>query len=78
MGRYERGEAVPSIEVAASIAKALDISLDCLSELTDTEIDSETLIRINEIATLTEEDKRQVYMVVDALIRNNKAKQGKK
>jgi transcriptional regulator with XRE-family HTH domain len=38
LGRYERDEALPSIEVASRIAKALSISLDYLSELTDTEL----------------------------------------
>lgn len=68
LGRYERSEAIPSIEVAARIAKALDISLDYLVELTDTELDTVILTRINEISTLTEEEQKQVYMVVDALI----------
>ncbi|TWI98621.1 helix-turn-helix protein [Mucilaginibacter frigoritolerans] len=74
LGRHERGEAIPSIEVAARIAKALDISLDYLSELTDTELDTVILTRINEIASLSEEEQKQVYMVVDALIRDYKAK----
>lgn len=32
IGRYERNEVMPSIEVAAKIAEALDVSLDYLSE----------------------------------------------
>lgn len=28
LGRYERDEAIPSVEIAARIAKALEISLD--------------------------------------------------
>ena len=74
LGRYERGEAIPSIEVAARIAKALDISLDYLSELTDTELDTVILTRINEIASLSEEEQKQMYLVIDALIRDYKAK----
>jgi transcriptional regulator with XRE-family HTH domain len=74
LGRYERDEALPSIEVATRIAKALDTSLDCLSELTDTELDSELLARIYEIAAIPNEEQKQVYMIVDALIRDYKAK----
>ncbi|TWI93798.1 helix-turn-helix protein [Mucilaginibacter frigoritolerans] len=74
LGRYERGEAIPSIEVAARIAKALDISLDYLVELTDTELDTVILTRINEISSLSEEEQKQVYMVIDALLRDYKAK----
>jgi transcriptional regulator with XRE-family HTH domain len=77
LGRYERDETIPSIEIAAKLAKALDISLDYLSELTDIELDSIVLARINEITSLPDEDKKQVYMVVDALIRDHKAKQTK-
>ncbi|WP_435223952.1 helix-turn-helix domain-containing protein [Niabella hirudinis] len=35
MGRYERYEASPSIEVAAKIADTLDVSLDYLAGNTD-------------------------------------------
>jgi transcriptional regulator with XRE-family HTH domain len=74
LGRYERNEALPSIEVAARIAKALDVSLDYLSELGDTELDSLTLNRINEISSMSDEEQRQIFLVVDALIRDTKAK----
>lgn len=77
LGRYERGEALPSIEIAGKIAKALDVSLDYLAGLADAELDSTTVTRINDIASLAIEDKQQVYTVVDALVRDFKAK-GKK
>ncbi|WP_370633101.1 hypothetical protein [Mucilaginibacter sp. UR6-11] len=62
------------MEVAAKLAKALDISLDYLSELTDIELDSNVLARINEITTLSDDDKKQIYRVVDALIKDYAAK----
>ena len=74
LGGYERDEALPSIEIAAKIAKALDILLDYLSELTDTELDSVLLNRINEVASLPDEEQKQIFTVVDALIRDYKAK----
>ncbi len=58
------------------IVKALDMSLDYLSELTDTELDTVILTRINEIASLSDEEQKQVYMVIDALIRDYTAKKG--
>ncbi|WP_345954240.1 helix-turn-helix transcriptional regulator [Mucilaginibacter sp. PAMB04168] len=73
LGRYERGDAVPSVEVAAKIAGALSTSLDYLTGLTDIEFDSNTLNRINEIASLLNEDHEHVFKVVDALIRDAKA-----
>jgi transcriptional regulator with XRE-family HTH domain len=74
LGRYERGEAIPSVEVAARIAKTLDVSLDYLSELTNNELNSTTLTRINEITSMSDEEQKQIYMIVDALIRDYKAK----
>jgi transcriptional regulator with XRE-family HTH domain len=74
LGRYERDKALPSIEIATRIAKAIDISLDYLSELTDTELDGELLARIDEIAAIPNEEQKQVYMIIDALIRDYKAK----
>ncbi|MBB6130389.1 helix-turn-helix domain-containing protein [Mucilaginibacter lappiensis] len=70
----ESGEALPSIEIAAKIAKALNISLDYLSELSDTELDSILLSRINEITSLPDEEQKQIFTVVDALISDYKAK----
>ena len=74
LGKYERDETIPSIKVAANIAKALDVSLDYLVELTDTELDSTILSRINDIASLNNDDKQQVFTVVDALVRDFKSK----
>ena len=73
LGRYERDIAVPSVEVAARIARALDISLDYLSELSDVELDKIVLTRIQDITSLPDEDRTQVFKVVDALIRDYKA-----
>src|ERR1700740_2412026 len=73
LGRYERDIAVPSVEIAARIAKALGISLDYRSELTDVELDKIVLTRIQDIASLPDEDRNQVFKVIDALIRDYKA-----
>jgi transcriptional regulator with XRE-family HTH domain len=77
LGRYEREEGLPSIEVAAKIAQALGVSLDYLAGITDVEMDSTALLRVQEIASLPDEDKKQVFMVVDALLRDHKAKKAK-
>lgn len=73
LGRYERGNTVPSVEIAAKIAKALDVSLDYLSEMTDVELDRVVLNRIKDMASLPEADRIQVFKVIDALIRDYKA-----
>lgn len=74
IGRYERGEAIPSVEIAAKIAIELKVSLDYLIGLSELKIDNDLLMRVKEITTLTNEDKQQLYAVIDALLRDYKAK----
>lgn len=75
IGRYERDEVKPSIEVAMKIADILEVSLDFLVGKTSLEIDKNTLKRIEEVSKLPADAKNQVFMVIDALIRDYKAKQ---
>ena len=75
IGRYERNEVKPSIEVVINIADILGVSIDYLVGKTDLEFDKNTLKRIQEVSKLPEEEKTQVFKVVDALIRDFKAKQ---
>lgn len=75
IGRYERNEVKPSIEVVIKVADALGVSIDFLVGKTDIEIDQSTLQRLSEISKLPEEGKQQIFMVVDALLRDFKAKQ---
>jgi len=65
---------VPSLDAAKKIASALGVTLDYLSGKTDTELDSATLGRIREISVMPEDDKKQVFLVLDALIRDYKAR----
>jgi len=60
--------------MVSKLADALSVSLDYLSGKTDTELDSATLGRIREISVMPEEDRKQVFLVVDALIRDFKAR----
>ena len=75
IGRYERDEVKPSIEVIINISDALNISIDYLVGKTDFKLTKDILTRIKEINNLPPEDKKQVFMVIDALIRDFKAKQ---
>ncbi len=75
IGRYERDEVKPSIETAVKIADALHVSLDYLVGITDAELDSSTLQRVQQIAKLPQEEQKQVYLVVDALLRDFQARQ---
>jgi len=52
VGRYERNDAVPSIDVAKRIVDALDVSLNYLVGNKEQKIDKITLGRIQEINKL--------------------------
>ncbi len=75
IGRYERGEIKPSIDTAAKIAEVLDVSLDYLVGSTDVVLEKSLVRKINEIQKLPEEDKACVLKMIDAFLRDNKAKQ---
>ena len=74
IGKYERDEVKPSIEVAAKIADALDVSLDFLVGKTNVEIDGKALKRLQDIQKLNDSDKATVFEMVDAFLRDRKAK----
>jgi len=74
IGRYEREEVKPSIEVASNIANALGVSLDYLVGTVDLELDKEVLEKIVTIQQLDTEDKQHILTTVDALLRDAKAR----
>ena len=74
IGRYERNEVKPSIEVATNIANALGISLDYLVGITDVNLDSEVLDLIIDVQKLKEEDNKHIMTTINALIRDAKAR----
>ena len=75
VGRYERNEVRPTIEMATKLAQALEVSLDYLVGNTDIELDKAMLNRIQEINMLSDENKEHIYITLDALIRDFKNKQ---
>ena len=74
-GRYERDEVKPTIEMANKIANALKVSLDFLVGNTDLELDTETLKRVEDISKLSDDNKKHIYILLDALIRDFKTKE---
>ena len=74
MGRYERNEVKPTIEMATKIANALKVSLDYLVGSTDLVLDTELLKRIEQVSKLTPKEKEHIYITTDALIRDFNAK----
>ncbi|SNY99683.1 helix-turn-helix domain-containing protein [Flagellimonas pacifica] len=74
-GRYERDEVKPTIDMANKIANALKVSLDFLVGNTDLELDTETLKRVEDISKLSDDNKKHIYILLDALIRDFKTKE---
>jgi len=75
IGKYERGEAVPSIEAAKKIADAFGVSLDYLvGEGINSNFDKKTLQRIEEIELLEEDKKKTLFDVIDTFIREAKGR----
>ena len=73
IGKYERGENTPSIEVASKIADALGVTLDYLVKDGEYEqIDQETLKRLKEIQNMSNENKSHVFALLDAFIKQTK------
>lgn len=75
IGRYERGEITPSVEIANKIAQALEVSLDYLvGNASSMFKDKKILERIETIANMPEKEQVQIFSVIDALIRDFKTR----
>ena len=74
IGRYERDEMKPSIEVAAKMASYLDVSLDFLVGASDEQLDKSTMTRILELQKLPDDDKQHIFYTLDNLIKAAKLK----
>jgi len=74
IGRYERDEVKPSIEVASKIADVLEVSLDFLLGKVDVEVDQQLLKRVIEVQQMNPEDKEHILYTLDALIKNVRLK----
>ena len=75
IGKYERGDAVPSIEAAKSIADAFDVSLDYLvGEGINASFDKKTVKRLQDIHNLDSDTQNMLFKLIDTVLRDTKAK----
>jgi transcriptional regulator with XRE-family HTH domain len=75
IGRYEREEINPSIDVAAKIADALNVTVDYLIGQSDHMImDKNLMRRMEDIEALPNEEKDKVYYFIDMALAYNKTK----
>jgi transcriptional regulator with XRE-family HTH domain len=72
IGRYERDEVKPSIEMAKALAEALEVSLDYLVGSTDTLLDKNITKKILDIQKLKDEERSHVFALLDAFLKQTK------
>lgn len=73
VGKYERGDAIPSKEAAKRIVDALEVTLDYIAgEVMNCKFDKNTLTRIEEIELLDDNKKRTLFDVIDTFIWESK------
>ncbi len=75
IGKYERSEAVPSVEVAAKIARTLEVSLDYLCGETTIVVDDKKMLnRLELLQKLDKIERDTILYVVDSLLQTAQPK----
>jgi transcriptional regulator with XRE-family HTH domain len=76
IGKYERNENSPSLEMALKMAKAFEITVDLLiGEGEHSSDDQETIDRIKNIQKMDSNTKSVLFNVIDTYMQNFKTKQ---
>ena len=75
IGRYERNIMTPSIEVIMKISDSLGVSIDYLVGKTSLELDESVLKRLEDISSLSDENKSFVFRMIDMALRDLKTGQ---
>jgi len=76
IGKYERNENLPSIEMALSMSKAFGVTVDfLLGEGEYAAYDKDTMDRLKNIQKMDADTKGILFNVIDTYIQNFKTKQ---
>ncbi len=76
VGNYERNVNAPSIEMMASIAKVLGVSIDYLiGEGKLAQYDKEIIKRIEDIQELDKDTQSKLFFLIDNVVQNFKTRQ---
>jgi transcriptional regulator with XRE-family HTH domain len=76
IGKYERDEVFPALDLAVKIAKALDSSLDYIvGDSQSSSFSNDTIRLIKEIELLSPAVKEKLFYLANAVIRDAKAQQ---
>lgn len=75
IGKYERNENSPSIEMAVKIARVFDVPVDyLLGEGKHAAYDKNTIKRIEDIEALDTQTKTAIFNIIDTFLRDAKAR----
>jgi len=74
IGRYERGDITPSIDVVIKIADTLEVSIDYLIGKSNLQLDREAIKRLESISELSEQNKSFILNMIDMALRDFKTK----
>ena len=74
LGKYEREDVKPSIDVAIEIADYFGVSLDYLTGKVSKEIDTDIVDRVTTIQNLPKTDQVHILFALDAMIRDAKSR----
>jgi transcriptional regulator with XRE-family HTH domain len=74
VGRYERGEAKPSLDIVIKLAQTLDVSIDYLVGIKSDEVDNKVLEQVLTIQRLPEEEQKYIRFTLGALLRDAKSR----
>ena len=75
IGKYERNENSPSVEMALKIARVFDVPVDyLLGEGKHAAYDKETVKRLEDIEALDTPTKSVIYNIIDTFLRDAKAR----
>jgi len=77
IGKYERNENLPSVEMVAKMAKVFDVTVDYLigEGESASSYDKETVERINSIQKMDDGTRNILFNLIDTYIQNFKTKQ---
>jgi ribosome-binding protein aMBF1 (putative translation factor) len=76
VGKYERGDANPSFDVAKKIAEAFEVSLEILGGKNQNEFfNKDVLQKIKEIQTLDKDTQSVLFNIINTYLRDAKARQ---
>ena len=70
IGRYDRGDITPSIDVVSKIADALEVSVDYLIGKTNLLLDKDAVDGLIRISELNENNKTFILNMIDMALRD--------